>query len=149
MRKLICSVQEGHVPRQRIPDLEIALKRAYADHFGAVPLVIWCEVPRGQGYTEGRLSDVSWLMVETADGLAQPRREAAMTALAREWSRVAGVPIERLMITLCDRKVFDTYLAANRNRLRPLSRPLYLLKLLLQIRASRQRDGYASIAANL
>ena len=151
MRKLICSVQQGKVARALFPGLEAALKSCYAEHFGARPAVmmIWIEVPQGQGYTEGRLSDVSWIMVEVEDGLAQSRREAAMLALAAQWARVAGVATDRIVLTLCDSAVLSQYLAANRQRLRPLSRIGYLVKTLTALWSSRRRHGFLSMPANL
>ncbi len=151
MRKIICSVQQRKIARALFPDLEAALKRCYAEHFGARPaaVVIWIEVPHGQGYTEGRLSDVSWIMVEVEDGLTQSRREAAMLALAAEWARVAGVSTDRIVLTLCDSAVLGLYLAANRKRLRPLGRIGHLVKTLAALWSSRRRDGFLSVPANL
>lgn len=138
------------MPRERIPELEIALQRCHREHFCAEPLlIVWCEVPRGQGWTEGRLSDVSWLMVEVEDGLEPGRREHAMKALAAAFAGVAQVPIERVLITLADARVFAEYLAANRQRLRPLGRLRYLATIAGSIWASRRRHGFASIPANL
>lgn len=148
MRKILCSTQAGQFARDRIPALEAVLKRSYAGHFGVEPFVIWCEVPRGQAYTAGRPSDTCWLMLEVSDGLDQAIREHAMLAIAGDWAHAAGVPVERLMVTLCDASLFAEYLAANRNRLRPLPRLWYTLRMLAGLWASRRRDGYASIAAN-
>jgi hypothetical protein len=150
MRKLICSIQQGQVPRDRISAIETTLKRSYAEHLGPDPaaFVIWCEVPRGQAYTEGRLSDTCWLMIEVADGLDQALRERAMLALAADFARAAGVHVDKLMVTLCDSTLFGEYLAANRARLRPLARIAYTLKMLVGLVRSRRRDGYASIAVN-
>ena len=150
MRKIICSVQAGKLDRDLIPSLEAALKRIYREQFDAAHrvVVLWCEVPQGQGFTEGRLSDVSWVMVEVDDGLDQAAREKAMQAMANEWARIARVSTEKLMITLSDSSVFNQYLAANRRRIRPLRRPGFVLATLLRLWHTRRRDGYASINAN-
>jgi hypothetical protein len=149
MRKILCSIQQGTVGTDRIPALEGVLHRKYAEHFGgARPLVIWAEVPRGQAYTEGRLSDVSWLMVEVADGTDQAHREKAMLDIAAEWARTAGVPVEKMMVTLCDSTLFGEYLAANRNRMLPLHRAWFTVKTLARLVRSRRRDGYAAISVD-
>jgi hypothetical protein len=149
MKKVLASIQQGAIDRALIPALEAALRAEYTVQFGPSKLlVIWCEVPRGQAYTEGRLSDISWLMVEVADGTAQPARERAMLAMAGAFARVAGVGVERMMVTLCDSSLFEQYLAANRARIRPLPRVLFTLKLLWQIVTSRYRLGHTMISAN-
>lgn len=149
MKKVLASIQQGAIDRTLIPALEEALRAEYTVHFGPGKLlVIWCEVPRGQAYTEGRLSDTSWLMVEVADGTAQPARERAMLAMAGAFARVAGVDVERMMVTLCDSTLFERYLAANRARIRPLPRALFTLKLAWQIVTSRYRLGHTMISAD-
>jgi hypothetical protein len=150
MRKILCSIQQGTVGKDRIPTLEAALHRKYAEHFGAEgkPFVIWAEVPRGQAYTEGRLSEGAWLMVEVPDGTDQALRERAMLDIAGEWARVAGVPVEKMMVTLCDSSLFGRYLAANSARMRTLPRIGFLLRTLAGLVRSRRRDGYASVAVN-
>lgn len=148
MRKILCSTQQDRIGRERMAGLAAVLKRSYAAHFGSEPLVIWCEIPRGQAWTEGRLSDGSWLMIEVADGLDQATRERAMLGIANDWARAAGVPVERLMVTLCDAPLFAEYLAANRNRMPLLPRIGYTLRLLASVVTSQRRDGYATIAAD-
>ncbi|HUR39716.1 MAG TPA: hypothetical protein VM240_00960 [Verrucomicrobiae bacterium] len=150
MPKILCSVQQGQVPRDRWRALESGMRATYAQHLGASTLLVaFTEVPRGQGWTEGRISDVSWLMVEVADGLPQVRREAAMRALAAEWARVGGVRVDQILITLCDTRMFAQYLAANRQRLRPARRLPYLLRLAFNLWTTKRRDGVASLPANL
>lgn len=149
MYKILCTVHEGSFNRAGLLQLEAALTRRYAQLFGEAPVLLWCELPRGQGFTEGRPSDVSFVMVEVEDGLDQARREAAMLALAQDWASVAGVGIEKLMITLADRSVFALYLRANRERLRPLSRPWYLVSTLAGLWSSKRREGYLALRANL
>ena len=150
MPKLLCSIQQGQIARDRIPAIEAVLKQGYARHLGsdARTLVIWCEVPRGQAFTEGRRSDTCWLMIEVADGLDQALREKAMLAIAADFARAAGVPVDKLMVTLCDSALYGAYLAANRARLRPLARIAYTLRMLAGLISSKRRDGFASIAAN-
>lgn len=141
---------QGAIGRDRIPRLEAVLRRHYAEHVGAdqAVFVIWCEVPRGQAYTEGRLADGAWLMVEVEDGLDQARRERGMLAIGGEFARAAGLEAERMMVTLCDSALFGQYLKANSARMRALPRIGYLLRTLAGLWSSRRRDGFASISAN-
>jgi hypothetical protein len=149
MAKILCSIQQGTVDAGRIPALEAALHRQYATHFGgARPLVIWAEVPHGQAYTEGRLAEGAWLMVEVPDGTDQARREKAMLEMAAEWARIAGMAVEKMMVTLCDSTLFAEYLEANRSRLGSLHRAWYTLKVIAWIVRSRRRHGYAAIGVN-
>lgn len=149
MRKILCSIQQGSVGKARIPALESTLHRKYAEHFaGTKPLVLWAEAPRGQAYTEGRLSDTAWLMIEVPDGTDQAHREKAMLDIAGEWARVAGIPVEKMLVTLCDASLFREYLAGNSARMRLLPRLGYLLRTALGALTSRRRDGYSSIGVN-
>ena len=151
MRKILCTIPQGTFSREQVLALEASLKQTYASHLGDRErvVVIWCELPPGQGFTERRPSEVSLVMVEVEDGLDAKRREAAMMALATEWARIASVDLEHLMLTLADRSLFDRYLAANRNRVRRRSRPWFLLGTMFHLWRSWSRQGYLSIRANL
>jgi hypothetical protein len=149
MKKVLASIQQDAIDRALIPALEEALRAEYTVQFGPSKLlVVWCEVPRGQAYTAGAPADISWLMVEVADGTAQPVRERAMLAMAAAFARVAAVGVDRMMVTLCDSALFEQYLAANRARIRPMPRALFALKLLWQVVSSRYRFGHTMISAN-
>jgi hypothetical protein len=151
MATIVCTFHAGTIPPDHVRLLEAALTRAYRDQLGAdrSVRVLWCELPAGQGFTAGRPSDVTYLMVEVDDGLDAARRESAMVAIASALAAGAEVPVERLMVTLADRAVFTRFLAAYRNRIRPRSRPWFWATTLAGLVRSRRRDGYLAIRANL
>jgi hypothetical protein len=151
MPRMVCTYQQDALAPEQVRHLEAALRKTYAERFSgaATPTVLWCELPAGQAFTEARPSDISYVMVEVEDGLDAPRREAAMMALAETWARVAGVPIEMLMITLADSSLFNAYLKSNQARVRPLSRPWFLLSTLAHLWHSRRRHGFLALRANL
>jgi hypothetical protein len=151
VRKILCNVQDGQFSKNQILALEASLVRGCREHLGdsGPVLVIWCAVPRGQLFTEGKPSRCSSVMIEVDDGLTQARREAAMHALANEWARIAETSTHDLLLTLGDRSTFAAYLAANRDRVRPSRRWVFTLRTLAALVRSRLRDGYASIPANV
>lgn len=151
MSKIVCSHLQGGISAAQQRQLEAALKHLYRRHFGAERrvAVLWCELPPGQLFTQGRPSSISFVMVEVDDGLPQPRREAAMLAMAAEWARIAQVELGQLMITLADSTVFARYLAANRERIRPSRRAWFLLDTVIHLLWSRLRRGHLAIKANL
>jgi len=150
MRTVLCSFVQGTLSNDQVRQLGASLERVYAEQLGRQPLrILWCELPAGQAFTEARPSDIAYVMVEVENGLDQSRREAAMLALADEWARVANVGVDKLMITLADGALFHSYLKANRDRIRPVSRPWFLATTLAHLWASRRRKGYLAIRSNL
>jgi hypothetical protein len=151
MATMVCTFHAGTIPPDRVRQLETALKRVYREQLGPERSVrvLWCELPAGQGFTAGRSSDVTYLMVEVDDGLEAARREAAMHAIAGALAAGAEVPVERLMVTLADRAVFSRFLGAYRDRVRTRSKPWFWATTIVGLVRSRRRDGYLAIRANL
>lgn len=151
MRKIICNVQEGQISKKQLLELESALKLSYAQYFGPKPgvAVLWSSIPKGQGFTEGRASKTSLVLVEVVDGLNQNLREVAMLEMASNWARIAEVDLDHLMITLCDETPFKLYLQMNQGRTRPAARPWFKITTMAHLFLSRMRDGYFSIRTNL
>jgi hypothetical protein len=151
MATIVCTYHAGTLATAGVRALEAELRRVYRDQLGPDHRVrvLWCELPEGQAFTAGRASDVTYLLVEVADGLEPARREAALHALAGALATGACVPVERVMVTVADASVFARFLAAYRGRIRPRSRPWFLVTTLYGLWRSRRRDGYLSIRANL
>ena len=143
MASLVCNYHAGTIAKERVRRLGAELSRVYREHLGRdhAVRVLWCELPEGQAFTAGRASDVTYLLVEAADGLDGAQREAALRALAAELAAGAQIPIERVMVTLADRSVFARFLAAYRDRVRPRSRPWFWATTLFGLVRSRRRDG--------
>jgi hypothetical protein len=151
MATVVCTFHAGTIAAAGVRRLEGELRRVYREQLGAehAVRVLWSELPVGQAFTAGRASDVTYLLVEVADGLDGARREAALHALAGALATGASIPVEQVMVTLADRSVFARFLAAYRGRIRPRSRPWFWATTLLGLWRSRRRDGYLAIRANL
>ncbi|MFE3190033.1 hypothetical protein ACFXHA_13565 [Nocardia sp. NPDC059240] len=150
MRRILCTIQEGSLTSAQCRAAERALGEAYRKSLGATgrAVVIWCEIPAGQSYTENRASTMSWVLVETDDGLDAARRERAMHAMSDAWNTVTHAGPNDLMLALVDTSLFDRYLRLNRDRIRPNARPLFLLRTLAHLLTSRLTRGRFAIAAN-
>ena len=151
MRKILCTIPEGRYSTEDILRLEFVLRARYAAHFGRQHrlLILWCAIPPGQAFTEGRVSDVNVGLIQVADDLDQAQREDAMLDFAHAWAEAVGIDVRDLIITMTDARRVNRYLSANRNRLRWFSRPGYLLGAIAHAVRSRRRDGYARLRANL
>lgn len=150
-RKMIVTLPAGHLAASATQALETALQTVYARHLedGRPPLVLWCELPAGQGFVAGAPAAVHMLFVEVANGLPQPQREEAMLAFAQAYAAGTGVALEQPMVTLADADTFAAYLQANRGRLRWAARLRFALGTLWHALRSRRRLGYAQLRANL
>lgn len=150
MRKVLCTIHEGQISKPQIHDLEAMIKRIYRDRINGEQrlLVVWTELPRGQGFTEAKPSRVSWVMAEVDDHLDQQTREAAMHTIADEWARIAKVSTGNLMLTLCDKSLFSRNSQAFRQRIAPGARLSYKLKLLTHLIVTKFRQGYFAMKAN-
>ena len=90
MTACICMVQEGQISAEQ----EVALRRetsAFAQvKFGAPAEINWVTVPKGSGYTEGKLS-TSVIVSMTSDRTLSPaQREPLLRELGQIWEREAA-----------------------------------------------------------
>ncbi|MFF2554209.1 hypothetical protein ACFVUS_24635 [Nocardia sp. NPDC058058] len=150
MRRILCTIQQGSLTSSQFRAAERALGEAYRQSLGSTDrtVVVWCEIPKGQSYTENRPSTMSWVLAETDDGLDATRRENAMRAMSRSWNAITGAGPNDLMLALVDSALFSRYLELNRARIRPTARPMFLLRTLTHLVTSRLTRGHLVIAAN-
>ncbi|MFI1918199.1 hypothetical protein [Nocardia sp. NPDC020380] len=150
MRRILCTIQQGSLAQSQYRAAEQALADSYRQSLGSDDriVVVWCEIPPGQSYTENRPSSMSWVLTETSDGLDATRREAAMRAMSNAWNAITGAGPNDLMLALVDSSLFDRYLSLNQARIRPAARPLFLLRTVSHLVASRLTRGRLAIAAN-
>ncbi|WP_280431117.1 hypothetical protein [Nocardia brasiliensis] len=150
MRRILCTIQQGSLSRSRCRAAERALAEAYRQALdgGERVIVVWCEIPRGQSFTDNHPSTMSWVLVETEDGLPAARREPAMRAMSEAWNTVTGAGPNDLMLALVDTSLSARYLHLNRDRIRPTARPVFLLRTLTHLAVSRTTQGRFAIPAN-
>ncbi|MFR9752304.1 hypothetical protein ACL02S_14880 [Nocardia sp. 004] len=150
MSRILCMVQQGQTDRSRFRAIEHALVGAYRHALDSAdrPLVVWMEVPAGQGFTESRPSSMSWLMAEVDDGLDAARRERVLLAMSEAWSTATGTRSDQLMLAVCDSSSFVRYQRLNAARVRPIARPLFLVRTAARLAWSRVRHGYLSLPVN-
>ncbi|WP_405489236.1 hypothetical protein [Nocardia sp. NBC_00511] len=150
MRRILCTIQQGSLTASQCRAAERVLVGAFRQTLGTTDrtVVVWCEIPPGQSYTENRPSTMSWVLAETDDGLDAARREQAMRAMSEAWNTLTGAGPDELMLALVDTALFDRYLALNRDRIRPTARPLFLLRTVARLATSRLTRGRLAIAAN-
>jgi hypothetical protein len=146
----MCTIHEGQISKPQIHDLEAMIKRVYRDRINGEQrlLVVWTEMPRGQGFTEAKPSRVSWVMVEVDDHLDQQKREAAMKTISEEWARIAKVSTGNLMLTIADTSQFSRLAQAMQQRIAPGARLSYMLKLMTHLIVTKLRHGYFEMKAN-
>lgn len=150
MPKIICSIPEA-TPKQQILESEAAFKALYAEHFGSDKglNVLWMLLPEGQTFQAGKPSDIFLAMIEVPNALEQAKREPAMWAFTNGWAEILGLDVERLMVTCADTDTVTEYMNGNRNRLRALSRPGFLVSTIANIIRSKRHEGFAQLRANL
>ena len=150
MQKVMCTIHEGQISNPQIHDLEAMIKRVYRDQINSEQrlFVVWTEMPRGQGFTEAKLSHVSWVMVEVNDHFDQQKREAAMKTISDEWARIAKVSTGNLMLTIADTTQFSRLAQAMQQRIVPGARLSFILKLMAHLILSKLRHGYFEMKAN-
>ncbi|MEU0873622.1 hypothetical protein [Nocardia brasiliensis] len=150
MRRILGTIQQGSLSSARCRAAERALADAYRQTLGGGErvVVVWCEIPPGQSFTDNHPSTMSWVLVETEDCLPAARREPAMRAMSEAWNAVTGAGPDDLMLALVDTSLFARYLELNRDRIRPAARPRFLLRTLAQLAASRITQGRFAIPAN-
>ena len=150
MRKALCTIHEGQISQVQIHSLEAMIKKVYRERINSEQrlLVVWTEMPKGQGFSEAKPSRVSWVMVEVDDQLDQEKRETAMKAISDEWARIAEVSTGNLMLTMSDTSQFSRLGQAIQQRIAPGARPIYMLKVLTNLIAAKLRYGYFAMKAN-
>lgn len=151
MPKIICTITAGCRSNTQIVAAEAALRASYAQHVdpAAKPLVLWCGLPVGQCFVEGKPSDAFILLVEVPDGMAQAAREVALLAFRDTFSQAMEIEVTTPLISALDAEKVNAYLLANRQRLRAWRRPGFMIATLLHALRTRRQHGFAALRANL
>lgn len=149
MKRILCTIQQDSIATERIPEVQKALIDSHRSALDVgTPKVIWVTVPAGQAFTDGRPSEMSWLLVEVDDGFDQSRREAALHEIGNAWARATGTSLEQLMLAVCDSSYFSNYQRLNVGRIRPGARPGFVLRTAGRLLATKLRHGYLGFSVN-
>lgn len=151
MRKILCTVQAEQVGDNHKRALESALRLHYSSYLSAADklAIIWCELPSDQGFTNFEQPCVSLVVIEAQDGLDQVAREKMLSACASDWSKITGIAMERLMISVFDEAQFAVYMAANQRRMSPLGRIRFAFHMVASLMRSKTTRGLLVFKPNL
>ena len=101
-----CILQEGAVPIDRRREALQALRHVVASYFPrARVLVVPMELPRGFGFTAGRLSSSSVVQVGVPRHISLETRAELLQALSGAWCDATGQTPFELMVATPDRDV--------------------------------------------
>ena len=101
MAKYIATIQEGHAAENMKQELEKSLKEIAYDSLGKFVTnseVIWKVIPKGYGFTAGRLSNSSILLCVIPDEVEFKVRANFMQRLNELWVRQTGANSHELLI---------------------------------------------------
>ena len=131
--------------------IQSILSEAYADLFPQrKPAdVFWSLLPAGQSYVAGKSGEIFLALVEVEEGLDQTKREAALLAFTKSFADSLGISFDKPMVTFIDSPKLAEYMQANRNRIRWLSKPGFILSTILHAAQSKKKHGFTSIRTNL
>lgn len=151
MRKVLCTVNAAQIGDDHKKALESSLRSNYAKCLTANEklLIIWCELPSDQGYTSYEQPCVSLVVIEAQDGLNQAVREDMLAACAADWSKICGIALERLMISVFDASQFADYMLANQRRMSLPGRIRFALHMGTSLLRSKSSRGLLVFSPNL
>ena len=104
---LNCTIQEGIIPEELRPRLELELARICASVLSGDPddvSVNWIEVPHGFGFRGGRLSTTSAVRGEIPPGCRQETRVRLMQTIQDMWIDLTGCTTDELVVSARDRR---------------------------------------------
>ena len=151
MKKALCTVNAEQVNDSHKKALESALRSNYAKHLSVTEKlrIVWCELPSDQGFTSYEQPCVSLVVIEAQDGLDQAVREQMLADCAGDWSKITGIALERLMISVFDEAQFAIYLSANQRRMSLLGRARFALHMVASLVRSKATRGLLVFSPNI
>lgn len=99
---LAATVQEGTVSDDHRKQLAERLPEVVQRNLNTATIlegVVWTEIPSTYGYTAGKPSRCSIVMIEVPDTIAQSSREALMQSVCDVWMDVSGCTINEIAVS--------------------------------------------------
>lgn len=97
-----CMVQEGQVPESQVQILEQGLGEISSRFFGTPVEVAWTSVASGNGWTGGRPSSTSLVVMYVPPNLDQEVRISILKAICDLWTDTTGCSISEIVATARD-----------------------------------------------
>ncbi len=98
----MCVIQEGQEPDRRRGALATALESYVQSRLGAAPSVNWVSVARGNGFTAGKPSTSSVVVLTAPEPLTQERRESVLRELVDLWTTETGCSVDEIVAVVAD-----------------------------------------------
>ncbi|MEM8767417.1 MAG: hypothetical protein AAGE43_08245 [Pseudomonadota bacterium] len=102
MVSCMCVIQEGQTPDRRREALATALDGYVQERLGASPSVSWVPVAEGNGFTAGKPSTSSVLVLTAEEPLTQQHRESVLRELVALWTSETGCSVDEIVAVVAD-----------------------------------------------
>ena len=102
MIPILCLVQEGGIAPAVSQQLEIRLSDITGKALDTDTQVMWIEVAKGNGFTEGKPSTSSLVSVQSPQALRQDDRIALMSEICDLWMEQTGCSINEIVAAVSD-----------------------------------------------
>lgn len=102
MVSCMCVIQEGQAPDRGREALATALDGYVQERLGASPTVTWVPVARGNGFTAGKPSTSSVVVLTSNEALPQTRRETLLRELVDLWTTETGCSVDEVVAVVAD-----------------------------------------------
>ncbi len=99
-----CMIQEGQIPEAQLEQLEAGLSDIASRFFGNPAEVAWTTVAAGDGWTSGKPSSSSLVVMYVPPGLDQEVRTELLTSICDLWTNTTGCSIGEIVATARDIK---------------------------------------------
>jgi len=151
MKKILCTVDSELVGDVQKKALETMFRLNYKTYLSSSEntIIVWCELPAAQGYTNYKQPCVSLVVIEAQDGLDQKKREMMLLNCSEAWSTITGTAQDSLMISVFDKPQFDSYMSANQQRLSLLGRLRLLRHITFSFLRSKATRGLLVFNSNV
>lgn len=102
MSVCLCFVQKGQISSAQTIDLQQMLRNFSQENFALATDVRWIEVSEGSGYTAGKPSRSSVIILTADRPLQQSRRADLLLQLCSAWAEKAGSDLDHVLAVLAD-----------------------------------------------
>lgn len=142
MKKSLITIQQQQFNTQQLHQLQALVIKLYAEYISDERLVvIFCEIPSGQAYTNYATSRSSIVSAECIEEFPQEKRVAFLKTLSAEWVKITGQTPHELMLSLVETPLFKQIISSNQRRLSMSGRIKFIGHILSNfVRSKRQQN---------